>query len=83
MLTFGEGQLVSVASVSIQNDRISAIYSVNNPGKIHADRQPHTSYDSVLAVLGSRQGREKHSGKNGKQDALKKSLLRHAFSGEL
>ena len=34
MLTFRDGQLVSVASVSIQDDRITAIYSVNNPDKI-------------------------------------------------
>jgi RNA polymerase sigma-70 factor (ECF subfamily) len=37
MLTFRDGQLVSVAYVSIQEDRITAIYSVNNPDKIHAD----------------------------------------------
>ena len=43
MLTFRDGQLVSVASVSIQDDRITAIYSVNNPGKIHTDQQSHTS----------------------------------------
>jgi RNA polymerase sigma-70 factor, ECF subfamily len=35
MLTFRDGQLVSVASVSIQDGRITAIYSVNNPDKIH------------------------------------------------
>ena len=39
MLTFRDGQLVSVASVSIQRDRITAIYSVSNPGKIHMDQQ--------------------------------------------
>jgi RNA polymerase sigma-70 factor (ECF subfamily) len=43
MLTFRNGQLVSVASVSIENDRIWAIYSVNNPDKIHAVQQPHIS----------------------------------------
>jgi RNA polymerase sigma-70 factor (ECF subfamily) len=36
MLTFRDGQLVSVASVSVEDDRITAIYSVNNPEKIHA-----------------------------------------------
>ena len=35
LLTFRDGQIVSVASVSIQADRITAIYSVNNPDKIH------------------------------------------------
>ncbi len=35
VLTFRDGQLVSVASVSIEDDRITAIYSVNNPDKIH------------------------------------------------
>ena len=39
MLTFRDGQLVSVASVSIQRDHITAIYSVSNPGKIHTDQQ--------------------------------------------
>jgi RNA polymerase sigma-70 factor (ECF subfamily) len=34
MLTFRDGQLVSVACVSIQDDRITAIYSVSNPDKI-------------------------------------------------
>ncbi len=43
MLTFRDGQLVSVASVSIENGRITAIYSVNNPDKIHTDQQPHAS----------------------------------------
>lgn len=38
MLTFRDGQLVSVASVSIQHDHITAIYSVNNPDKIRADQ---------------------------------------------
>jgi RNA polymerase sigma-70 factor (ECF subfamily) len=36
MLTFRRGQLVSVASVSVKDNRIAAIYSVNNPDKIHA-----------------------------------------------
>ena len=35
LLTFRDGQLVSVACVSIQDDRITAIYAVNNPDKIH------------------------------------------------
>jgi RNA polymerase sigma-70 factor, ECF subfamily len=35
LLTFREGQLVSVASVSIEDGRITAIYSVSNPDKIH------------------------------------------------
>jgi RNA polymerase sigma-70 factor, ECF subfamily len=43
MLTFRDGQLVSVASVSIQNDRITAIYSVSNPDKIHANELPPAS----------------------------------------
>jgi RNA polymerase sigma-70 factor (ECF subfamily) len=34
LLTFLDGQLASVASVSIENDRITAIYSVNNPDKL-------------------------------------------------
>jgi RNA polymerase sigma-70 factor (ECF subfamily) len=34
MLTFREGQLISVASVSIEDGHITAIYSVNNPDKI-------------------------------------------------
>jgi RNA polymerase sigma-70 factor (ECF subfamily) len=34
MLTFRDGHLVSVASVSIAGDRITAIYAVNNPDKI-------------------------------------------------
>ena len=38
MLTFRDGQLVSVASVSIEDGRIAAIYSVSNPDKIHIDR---------------------------------------------
>jgi RNA polymerase sigma-70 factor, ECF subfamily len=38
MLSFRDGQLVSVASVSIQDDRIAAIYSVSNPDKIHANQ---------------------------------------------
>jgi RNA polymerase sigma-70 factor, ECF subfamily len=41
MLTFRDGQLVSVASVSIQDNRITALYSVNNPDKIRANRKPH------------------------------------------
>jgi RNA polymerase sigma-70 factor (ECF subfamily) len=36
MLTFRDGQLVSVACVSIQDERITAIYSVSNPDKLHA-----------------------------------------------
>ena len=34
LLTFRDGQLASVVSVSIEGDRIAAIYSVNNPDKI-------------------------------------------------
>ena len=37
MLTYRDGQLVSVASVSIEDDRITAIYSVSNPEKIQGD----------------------------------------------
>jgi hypothetical protein len=37
MLTFRDGQLVSVAYVSIHDDRITAIYSVSNPDKIHVN----------------------------------------------
>jgi RNA polymerase sigma-70 factor (ECF subfamily) len=33
-LTFRDGQIVSVVSVSIEDGRIAAIYSVNNPDKI-------------------------------------------------
>jgi RNA polymerase sigma-70 factor (ECF subfamily) len=36
MLMFRDGQLVSVVSVSIEGERITAIYSVNNPDKIQA-----------------------------------------------
>jgi RNA polymerase sigma-70 factor (ECF subfamily) len=43
MLSFRDGQLVSVASVSIQDNRITAIYSVNNPDKIRVDQKPRTS----------------------------------------
>jgi RNA polymerase sigma-70 factor (ECF subfamily) len=44
MLTFRDGQLVSVASVSIEGDRIAAIYSVSNPDKIQTGaplQRPH------------------------------------------
>ena len=34
MLTFRDGQLVSVASIDVENGRIGAIYSVNNPDKL-------------------------------------------------
>jgi RNA polymerase sigma-70 factor (ECF subfamily) len=37
MLTFRDGQLISVASVSIQDGRIMAIYSVSNPDKIRIE----------------------------------------------
>ena len=43
MLTFRDGQLVSVACVSTGNDRITAIYSVNNPDKLHLDQKPRRS----------------------------------------
>jgi RNA polymerase sigma-70 factor (ECF subfamily) len=36
MLTFHDGELFSVASLSIADGRIIAIYSVNNPDKIHS-----------------------------------------------
>jgi RNA polymerase sigma-70 factor (ECF subfamily) len=39
ILTFRDGQLVSVAAISIEDNRIRAIYSVNNPDKIHVGRQ--------------------------------------------
>jgi RNA polymerase sigma-70 factor, ECF subfamily len=42
MLTFRDGQLVSVAYVSIQDNRITAIYSVSNPDKIHAKQKSYT-----------------------------------------
>ena len=35
MLTFRDGQLISVSSVTIADGRITAIYSVSNPDKIH------------------------------------------------
>ena len=35
MLTFQDGELFSVASVLIEDNRIAAIYSVSNPDKIH------------------------------------------------
>ena len=35
ILTFRDGQLVSVASIDVENGRICAIYSVNNPDKLH------------------------------------------------
>jgi RNA polymerase sigma-70 factor (ECF subfamily) len=34
MLTFRDGELVSVISIDVKNGRISAIYSVNNPEKL-------------------------------------------------
>jgi len=34
MLTFRDGQLVSVTSIDVKNRRIGAIYSVNNPDKL-------------------------------------------------
>jgi RNA polymerase sigma-70 factor (ECF subfamily) len=34
ILTFREGQLASVASIHLEKDRISAIYSVSNPEKL-------------------------------------------------
>jgi RNA polymerase sigma-70 factor, ECF subfamily len=50
MLSFRNGQLVSVAALSIQGDRITAIYSVNNPDKIHAHQQPHIAWPSSEAT---------------------------------
>src|SRR5207249_3566489 len=35
MLTYRDGQLISVAYVSIRDGCISAIYSVSNPDKLH------------------------------------------------
>jgi RNA polymerase sigma-70 factor (ECF subfamily) len=35
MLAIRDGQLVSVACVSVRDGRIAAIYAVNNPDKIH------------------------------------------------
>jgi RNA polymerase sigma-70 factor (ECF subfamily) len=43
ILTFRDGQLVSVVSVSIEENRITAIYSVNNPDKIHVGLRPQAS----------------------------------------
>lgn len=43
LLTFRDGQLVAVASVSVEADRIAAIYSVSNPDKIHRDQKPCAS----------------------------------------
>jgi RNA polymerase sigma-70 factor (ECF subfamily) len=37
LLTFRDGQLVSVTCVSVQKDRITAIYSVSNPDKIYSN----------------------------------------------
>jgi RNA polymerase sigma-70 factor (ECF subfamily) len=37
ILTFRDGQLVSVAGVSIEDKQITALYSVNNPDKIHPE----------------------------------------------
>jgi RNA polymerase sigma-70 factor (ECF subfamily) len=37
MLTFCDGQLVSVASIDVENGRIGGIYSVNNPDKLRGD----------------------------------------------
>ena len=39
MLTYRDGKLVSVACVSVEDDRVTAVYSVNNPDKIHANQQ--------------------------------------------
>ena len=38
LLTFRDGHLVSVVSISIENDHIAGIYSVNNPDKISRQR---------------------------------------------
>lgn len=43
LLTFSHRQLAAVASVSVEDDRITAIYSVSNPDKIHRDQKPCTS----------------------------------------
>jgi RNA polymerase sigma-70 factor (ECF subfamily) len=39
MLTYRDGQLISVASLSIENGQITGIYSVGNPDKIHGAHQ--------------------------------------------
>jgi RNA polymerase sigma-70 factor (ECF subfamily) len=39
MLTYRDGQLISVASVTIEDGQITGIYSVGNPDKIHAARR--------------------------------------------
>jgi RNA polymerase sigma-70 factor (ECF subfamily) len=39
MLTFRDGQLQSVTSVSVEDGRITAIYSVSNPDKIRGERR--------------------------------------------
>jgi RNA polymerase sigma-70 factor, ECF subfamily len=46
MLTWSAGQLISVAAVTIQEGRITAIYSVGNPDKIHGSPTPVTKSDS-------------------------------------
>ncbi|MBV9939048.1 MAG: RNA polymerase sigma factor SigJ [Acidobacteriaceae bacterium] len=43
LLTFRDGQLVAVTSASVEDDRITAIYSVNNPIKIHRNQKLHAS----------------------------------------
>jgi RNA polymerase sigma-70 factor, ECF subfamily len=41
MLTFREGQLISVASIDVENGRIAAIYAVNNPDKLRGGWTEH------------------------------------------
>lgn len=43
MLTFREGQLISVASIDVENGRIAAIYAVNNPDKLRGGWAEQTS----------------------------------------
>jgi RNA polymerase sigma-70 factor (ECF subfamily) len=43
ILTFRDGELASVVSVSIEDNRITAIYSVNNPDKIHVGNRSQAS----------------------------------------
>lgn len=48
MLTFRDGQLVSVASIDVENGRIGAIYSVNNPDKLRGGWAEHQTSAAIL-----------------------------------
>jgi RNA polymerase sigma-70 factor, ECF subfamily len=48
ILTFRDGQLVSVASVDVEDGRIAAIYSVSNPDKL---RGAWTGHETSAAIL--------------------------------